>query len=502
MRTREEVLNGMSLIEFNTRCQYDFKFFCEELLNLKSYGGIHDYQLEWFQLIRDNDRVLIQCGAGFSKTTIFEAIALWVAWNYTDKKIMIVANTEDKAKEIIYEINSFINENDIISELKPKHNVDNWNKSELRTTTNCKIFCKPYTENMRGVRADFALLDEADSKPYRKISIFDEHVLKRMNPGGKIALISTPDSTTGLMSHLRERDRNKGLYIFKKYPAIINMKIKGDYFSGESIWPERWPIEKLREKLAESTESSFRKLYLCDEKAESEESIFRVKYILDCFNYKEKLSIKPTGGFVVMACDFAYSSGPRADFDCYIILEKKDSQFIIRHIEVWKGVPVPVKSTRIQELYKQYEPGIVVCDSSNIGGAVIDELISRGIPIKAQKFGHIDRKDLLMTLKGVIEAKKLVIPRYSDDGSELKLTDELVAQLAGFVRRESESTTLELIDSTQAHDDIAIALSMAVKEATRQITGDFFSENKEDNKKFIENNIDNMVEWDWNKLNQ
>ncbi len=505
MRSKEEVFKGMGVIEFNARCQYDFKFFCERLLGLSDYGGIHDYQLEWFALIRDNDRVLIQCAAGFGKTTIFEAIALWVAWNNRDKKIMIVANTDDKSKEIVSEINMFINNNEVINELKPKDYRDTWNKSELRTTTGCKIFCKPYTENMRGVRVDFALLDEADSKPYRKISLFYEHVLTRLNPGGKIALISTPESATGLMSHIREKDRKKGDYIFKKYPAIINMKIKGDYFSGESIWKERFSIAELKKRMSAGNEYSFRKLYMCDERAESEESIFRTKYILECFDSNEKLSVKPTGGFVVMACDFAYSSGPRADFDAYLILEKKDSFFIIRHIEIWKGVPVPVKSTRIQELFEQYSPGVIICDSSNIGGAVIDELVSRGLPVKAQSFSHVERKDLLMTLKGIIESKKLVIPRYADDSSELKLTDELVAQLVGFVKRESESFTLEIIDSTYTHDDIAISLSMAVKEATRQITGDFFSKDTKVDDKFKAANrwdVDKKMEWDWDKINK
>ena len=501
MRTKSEVLGDMNIISFNIRCKYDFKFFCEKLLGLNDYGGIQKYHLEWFELIRNNDRVLIQAAAGFGKTTIFEAIAIWVAWNYRDKKIMIVANTDAKSKQIIHEISTFINDNEIINELRPKDYKETWNKGELRTTTGCRIFCKPYTENMRGERVDFALLDEADSKPYRKISIFFEHVLPRLNPGAKIALISTPESATGLMSHIKDKDRNKGDYVFRKYPAIINMKRKGDYWSGESIWKERFPISELKQRFSSGNEHAFRKLYMCDEKAESEESIFRTKYILKCFNHKEKLSVKPTGGFVVMACDFAYSSGPRADFDAYVILEKKDSFFIIRHIETWKGVPVPIKSTRIQELYEQYNPNIVVCDKSNVGGAVIDELIMRGMPIKSQAFSHPERKDLLMTLKGIIESGKLIIPRYADDSSELKLTDELVSQLVGFVKRESESSSLEIIDSTYTHDDIAIALSMAVKEATKQITGEFFG--VDNSKKFEQSNefdIDNRVEWDWNRL--
>ena len=76
MRTKEECLDGMDIIEFITRCKIDFKFFCERLLGLTEQGGIHTYQLEWFNFIMNNDKVLLQAPAGFSKTTIFESISL------------------------------------------------------------------------------------------------------------------------------------------------------------------------------------------------------------------------------------------------------------------------------------------------------------------------------------------------------------------------------------------------------------------------------------------
>jgi len=503
MRTRAEVLEGMNFSEFSIRCMTDFKFFCERLLGLTDYGGIHNYQLEWFRLIMENDKVLIQAPSGFAKTTIFECIALWIAWNYKNKKIMIVANTEYRSKQIVSEINKFISDNEIINELRPKDYRETWNKSELVTTTECRIFLKPYTENMRGERVDFALLDEADSKPYRKISIFSEHVLSRLNPGAKLALISTPDSPTGLMSYIIDKDRGKGDYVFRKYPAIINMKIEGDYWSGESIWKERFPIEELKKRHSAGTESAFRKIYMCDEKAESESSIFKTAHILECFDYSRKFEIKPTDGMVFMGCDFAYSDSPRADQDAFVVIEKKDTYLIIRHIETLpRGALVQVKVDRIQELYEQYKPISIVLDATNIGSNAVHEAISRGLPIISQGFTATERKDLIQVLKCQIEYKKLVIPRNNENEEELQITNELVTQLVGFVEKESENTKQMVVDSTAKHDDIAMALMMAVKEACKYIDGDFFSQDEDADKKFKKANmLDKRMEWDWNKLN-
>ena len=504
MRTRQEVLGEMSFTEFSIRCLNDFKFFCERLLGLSEYGGIHKHQLEWFKLIRDNDKVLIQAPSGFSKTTIFEAIALFYAWNYKNKKIMIVANTEDRSKQIVSEINKFINDNEIINELRPKDYKETWNKSELVTTTGCRIFLKPYTENMRGERVDFALLDEADSKPYRKISIFSEHVLSRLNPGAKLALISTPDSTTGLMSFIKDKDIGVGDYVFRKYPAIINMKVPGDYWSGESIWNERFPLSELKKRHSTCGEYAFRKIYLCDEKAENESSIFKTAHILNCFDYSRKFEIKPTGGMVFIGCDFAYSNSPRADQDVFVVLEKKDTYLIIRHIEILpRGALVEVKVDKIQELYEQYKPVSIVFDATNIGSQAVHEALSRGLPIVSQNFNPSERKDLIQVLKYQIEYKKLVIPRNNENEEELKITNELVTQLVGFVEKESENTNQMIIDSSARHDDIAMALMMVVKEACKYIDGDFFNLNEDADERFKEVNmlnLDKRMNWDWNKL--
>ena len=473
MKTTEEVLAGRSLIDFLYKCRENFKFFAEELLEMTDCGGVQDFHLEWVNLIENNKRVMIQAPSGFAKTTVFEMFVVWTAWKEHDKKIMIIANTEDRAKAIISNITNFIEKNELIIDLKPKNYRETWNKQELRTSTRCRIFCKPYTPNMRGERSDFTLVDEADAEAYRNVKIFKEHVMSRLNPNSKIALISTPDSSTGLMNYLLDTDK-KNMWVFRKYKAIINMKVKGVFETGESLWPARFLLSELLDRKETMGEDAFRKIYQCDERAESEDSIFKLRHIMACYDENRKFEAKPTDGLVVMACDFAYSDSPRADFDCFVIIERKDNFFILRHIETHKGVTNPIKVSRIMELNEQYHPDILVCDASNIGSTSIDDLYGRGLAVIPQKFSPPERKDLLLVLKNVIENGKLVIPRDPEDSDGIELTNTLTEQLLGFVEKISENTKQKLLDSTATHDDIAMALAMAVKEAAKQIEGNFY----------------------------
>jgi len=447
-------------------------------------------------------------------TTIFEAIALWFVWNNYNKKVMIIANTDKRAITIVDDINRFIGENELINELKPKEYRETWNKTELRTTTNCRIFCKPYTPNMRGERSDFTLVDEADAEAYRDIKIFKEHVLTRLNPRAKCALISTPDSTTGLMSYLINTDDEK-VWVFKKYFAIIKMKVKGDYSTGESLWEGRWTLQYLLDKKKEMKDS-FEKVMMCDEKAEASESLFKSKYLIKCYDTRFKFQQKSEGGLIIIGCDFGYSDFQTADDTVYVIIEKLNGFYIIRNIEVQpKGVKLPEKVNRISELFEQYkyqidkegnylEP-LIVCDSSSVGTDVINELRTKGLMVVDEPFSAPSRRNMFRILQNIVENRKLIIPRDRSDENCIVLTNLMVEQLLGFIEKKTlgDAYKNKILASTAPHDDIAAALAMAIKEGTKQITGDFFGEDKDKNfRKFNQLDLDKKVEWDWNKLNK
>jgi len=460
MKTISEIIGKMNLVDFLFKCKIDFKFFCEHVLNgpplfLETHGGLHDFQLEWFQLIQNNQRVIIQAPSGFSKTTIVGiAYPIWLAYNYPNKQILVVSKSLPQSTRILGLIRQTIDESELLSELKPKNASETWSRQEIKTTTNCRLYCRPYSINIKGERVDFMLLDEAAS--YENTNIFFDYLVPRLNPQGHLALISTPESTTDLLHVIKARTKKE--YVFKTYPAIVGKK---------SIWPERFPMKLLNERRDELGEEFFQKNYMCNPRAESEHSIFSKKAILDCFDYERTFSTEIQGRAFI-GCDFAISRGPTADFDAYVVLDKCDNLFIIKHIEIKKGLLTPGKVRRIEQLKELYNPTKIVVDETNLGSTIVDELRTRALPIKSQGFHPQERRELLNALRNIIDGKKLVIPRSPDDTHAIDMTNLLFEQLIGFREQENKQTGNKNYISTAPHDDIVMALAMALKEAIRQ----------------------------------
>jgi len=456
MITTQDILGDdfEHMAEFNAVAKIDFKLFCKRMLNL----DLQEYHMDWFYTIRNNPRVSILAPTGFGKTAILgAAYSIWMAYFYQNKEILIISNTLPQSTRVLSEIKKHIEDNEILQMLKPKNHLETWSKQTIKTSSQCVIKCRPYSENIKGEHVDHILLDEASS--YRELQIYFDYIVPRVNSkGGRIVLISTPESPTDLMGVIRARKLD---YVCKSYPAV-NKK-------GESIWPERFPLEKLEKIKAELGEQYFEKNYMCNPTAETEDAIYPLSSIMNCYDYTEKFTMAPEEEEqTFMACDFAVSSGPTADFDAYVIIGKVRKLHYIRHIEIHKGLPVNAKVERIKELFEAYTPLRVIVDESNVGSAIIDDLRFAGLPVVPQSFQYKARNKLLMTMKNIIDGKKLVIPRSKDDHNALRLTDTLTKQLLGFKETKSPNTQMTQYLSTAAHDDIAVSLAMALSESSRQ----------------------------------
>ena len=469
MRTKEEILNGMDEIEFLLRCRIDFKFFCERMLNITEYGGIHPFQLEWFYLVQNNSYCVIEAPSGHSKTEIMGvAYPIWRTWNERDLKVLLVSKTIRQAEgNLLSRIKSYMEDNEFLKELIPKGIDRTWNKEEIKLTNRCWIKNVPYSINIKSYRANVIVCDEGDS--YDDSEIFFKHVLSRIIPGGKIIVISTPEGPTRLIGQIK--NRNSKNFVFKKNQAIINCKIPNDLSTGESIWPERFPLSYLLKERETMGENAFQMNYMCNTMTEFEDTVFQIKTIIDCWDTTIGFSYEtiPEAQYFITA-DFAISRGIKADYDAFGVIEKLNDILTIKHIEIHHGITRPMKIQRLLDLYHTFQSNYqtkIIADESNMGSMVINDLRSQGITVIPQKFSSVERNKLLITFNNILESRSLRIPRSSNDTKALKLTDLLLEQLIGFKRKKSEKTSHELIVSTASHDDVAISLAMGCKEALR-----------------------------------
>lgn len=472
-KTEEDVLQGMDYVEFITRCKIDFKFFCERLLGITDYGGIHPFQMEWFYLIQNNKVSVIEAPSGSSKTEIVGvAYTLFYLLNNPKSKVLLVSKTIQQAETNLLErIKTYINSNPIMQGLFKPEKEETWNRKQIKLADGSLISNVPYNLNIRSYRANLIICDEADS--YEDTDIYFSEVTSRLIPGGKICIISTPKGTTRLIGQLKAR-KPQG-YSFLKTCMLVDKKGKPahpPYIEKEikSIWPERFTVKYLLEELNAIGENAFELNYQCNV-IEGEDAIFSLKTISNCFdkNLTFNTNLNKDAQYIISA-DFAISKGPKADSDAFIVLEKLNKIITVKHIETHKGKPLPFKVNRLVELYEKYQNGRtvrIIADESNMGSMVIRELRSRGCTVVAQKFYWQDRKNMLLTLSNVFESDKGIIIPFSDEDREaIKYVEELIKQAIGFKRKTSESGN-EIILSTSAHDDILISLAMGVKFLTK-----------------------------------
>ena len=446
------MLGDMNMTQFMLKVKIDFEFFCNRVLSdTFKDGGIQEYMLEWFNLIQENDRVIIEAARGFAKTTILGlAYPLWLAFTKRNKQVMVTSASEAQAKRVLGLMKKEIETNPLLRELKPVDYRETWSAKEIKTNTNCRLFCKPFTKSVLGERLDYILMDEANK--YENPELYFDYIIPTLNPGGKIAIISSSEKGDRLINLIKEKELDS--YKIKSYPAIVN---------GKSIWEKRFSLAKLKKIEAEQGHEFFQKNFMCNPISESGLSIFTAASIRDAKDKNSTFTSKHLGGDVFMGCDFAIASGATADFDAYIIIESfpDGGQVILKHGETHKGWSVPAKVERLIELFEIHKPQVVICDESSIGAAVIGELRVAGIPVEAQSFQSRSRNSLLNNLKTILDNRRIKIPADPNDPQTKTFLDKLEKELLSFEEKSLQNTTSYV--STGAHDDTAMALAMAVK---------------------------------------
>ena len=475
MEEVQDILGDMDMSEFLFQCRFDFRFFCDKLLSqlfTPECGGCKDFHLEWFNIFQDNNRVIIEAPSGFSKTTMVIAYTIWFVWNHPNTPVLITSKTLPQGMKLLEVIKSCIEENPLLNELKPKDISQIWSRQLIRTTNGCRIAVRPYSINIKGERAGLIAMDEVDS--YDDPDLYFDYVIPRLTPNGKILMITTKEPGNSITNLIKDKK-------LKDYKVITSCAIidnagnpgKKPYFKKEkgkyvykSIWPERFTMERLEKMFYELGDQYFEKNFMNNTKVEQEKSFFSIVKFMEGFDDSIGFTKERTGP-IFTGHDFAMSTSKRADYDSNAIIEKKGNFYILKFLEKYR-VPPEAKLDRLTEIYKDYDPIYMVCDESNAGSVLIRDFRSAALPVYPQKFSGGpggSRSELLKALQNILDAGLLIIPRKPED-NVIEITNELLEQLMGFVITNSKQTGLKTISSTATHDDLVMAVAMAVKRAS------------------------------------
>lgn len=455
MRTREEILQGENEKDFMLKCFFDKSLWCTRVLGLT----IKPFHKEWLDIFDKYDRINIRAPTGFGKTQIFGiAIPLHYAYFKPNSQVLVMCkNIRTQSATILEDIKYVTENNEILKELKPNDTSKTWSKDRMITSTSSKIFYSSYTVNVRGSHVDYIFNDEIATW-IGSNNYFENVVTRAVSKQGKIAGVSTPVSSTDLQARLFENPS----YYCKSYPAIVNYK-NGNYATGESIWPEKFPLSLLLKIRYEIGHVMFEKNYMVNPKAEAENAIFPADSIEKCWDHTAKFTTEHFGGTVTIGADFCVAQGPTADYDCFVVTEQIGDKTIIKHGERHR-YSTSMKIQRLKELWEMYQPTRIILDESHIGTSVLQDLRSQGYLVEAQSFQHKARNQLLMNLKNLFDNKLIVIPKSRDPLTKT-FVDLLEEELIGFKEQEVGEVKMKRLVSTTAHDDTVMALAMACKRA-------------------------------------
>jgi len=271
-----------------TALQDDFKLFLQALwgqLELPSptraQYAIADY------LQHGPKRLQIQAFRGVGKSWITGAFVLWTLFKDSEKKIMIISASKERADNMSIFLQKLIIETPWLNHLRPKSDDARWSRISF------DVACSPHqapsvksvgiTGQLTGSRADLMILDDVEVPGNSMTELMREKLLQLCTeaesiltpkPDSRILFLGTPQTTFTIYRKLAERNYRPfvwpGRYprAIDKYEGLLAPQLVADMDNGAEPWtvtdPDRFDNDDLLEREAAMGRSNFMLQFMLD----------------------------------------------------------------------------------------------------------------------------------------------------------------------------------------------------------------------------------------------
>jgi thymidine kinase len=475
-RTMEEILQGEDLEDVLLKARMDPKFFFDRIIGLGHRGISKDYEvkpfhIEWFNMFLQNKRNVIDAPRGYGKTEILAVLFfIYIALFFKNKSFIIISKDNDMAKEIIRRVRDYIDSNALLNTLKPNTYELSWKQTMLTTTTKCIIFCKHYSSNIRTWHVDYVLCDEAAY--YEDKSIYYHTILPIANThNANVMVISTPQTKVDLLAELSKKTG----YIYKHYCAYELKEEDGKRIldRNKSMWPEHFPVDRLKEMEMEQGASKFAREYLCEVQT-SDTSWVPINMIESAcddtlsMTFSEDAPTKELDGterkrIYHFSADFAVSA--KGNYSVFLIGEEINGKIVVRYMyRPKRGTPQEEQINIIKQMYDNFHFEAGLGDKGHAGILIVEQLINSGLPITGFDFQG-KKEELMIQLRKAFENKRVVIPTNPNDEYTKQMSDVLIREISELTEVLTK-TGKPTVHGIGAYDDAAMALALLVKSAS------------------------------------
>jgi predicted phage terminase large subunit-like protein len=386
----------------------------------------------------DLKRLCVTLHPGAGKSTLLQAFASWYLGRGPQRRIIAasagaeLSERNSRASRALFSEDSWPFEATLSQDTR---SMTRWS-----TNDGGGMFAIGVGGLVTGWRANLIVADDlqnsAGSQGERDSlwSWFREVLTPRLEPNGAIIIVTTRWGEDDIVGRIQDSPDGKEWHVVR-LPAIAE---KGDAMGrhvGESLWPERWPIEELlKQKVAMGSRS-----FECQFQANPvpfEGNLIKGEWL-------QRYDVPPTSFTrVVCALDAAAKTGVRNDFSAIVKIGVAKTGYYV--LDVWRAkVEFPGLLRRVKALESEnpMPSAIYVEDTSNAVALIQQFRQETRLPIvplsaKGSKESRVEG------ITGIIEAKKLYLPAEA-----LWLLDferELLAFPAG------------------KHDDMVDALTLAL----------------------------------------
>jgi predicted phage terminase large subunit-like protein len=372
----------------------------------------------------------------------------WFLGKYPGKKIIQTSNTAELAVGFGRKVRNLVG-SEQYARIFPNVSLRSDSKAAGRWSTNSdgEYFAIGVGGTVTGKGADLLIIDDPHSEQEAAIASSNPEVYdkvfewyssgprQRLQPGGAIVVIMTRWSKRDLVGKILKSsiEREGEEWDVIEFPAILP--------SGNSLWPEFWPIKELLALKQELPVSKWNAQYMQSPTSEEGAMVKR-----EWWRIWDK-ETPPKCDFVIQSWDTAFTKNERSDYSActtwgvFYLNENPDDPNIILLDAHKERLEFPELKAKALEMYKEWEPDAFVVEAKAAGSPLIFELRRMGIPVS--EFTPTRGNDKIARMNSVTDlfsSGKVWAPSR-------RWADEVMEEMAAFPNSEHD----DLVDSsTQA----------------------------------------------------
>jgi len=442
-----------------------FAYFFTDILEFE----LSDHHEDWLKGLNEHRYYCVKASRDHGKSVFFMSYALWLAAFKPNTHVMIFSHSLEQTLEHMRFIRNNIESSDILKGLKPAGKP--WAKSYFEFTNGSRIMAKSVGGATRGFHPDVVVCDDilwgtTSSELQRAADWFYTVLLPVLHHTGRLMMVGTPFSYNDLYAELEDKDT----FTVETYPAILS--------NGEPLWPNRWPLDALRQREESMPAIKFAREYLCEpihdmssmfpmsllEKARDSEL-----FLMDRAENEYDKEGEASGlfGQHFIGWDPAIASDANADYTAMTVMrmppgsERKE----VVHVVHQKGLNSTAQKRHIIMLNNRFQPDLIELEGNNFQRMFEAELrdMREDIPVKTFMTTRQKKESMFMSLLMAFEQGHIKTP-WGDERSK-EFTRTLETELSRFGMQKNGR-----MESVGSHDDLAVSLALA-NWATKEFKG-------------------------------